>query len=77
MRAFLCSLLLFPTILSAAENPMSAADFDAYATGKILTYADGCVIGTHFKVDGDTWKAVDAARVNRFMDKLRTLPAAA
>lgn len=43
----------------------------------IMTYADGCVIGTHFKVDGDTWKAVDASRVNRFMDKLRALPAAA
>lgn len=43
----------------------------------IMTYADGCVIGTHFKVDGDTWKAVDAARVNRFMDKLRALPVAA
>lgn len=41
----------------------------------IMSLADGCVIGTHFKVDGDTWKAVDAARVQRFMDKLRSLPA--
>lgn len=44
---------------------------------EIMSIADGCVIGTHFKVDGDTWKAVDAARVSRFMDKLRTLPSAA
>jgi membrane complex biogenesis BtpA family protein len=43
----------------------------------IMSIADGCVIGTHFKVDGDTWKAVDAARVQRFMDKLRALPHAA
>ena len=43
----------------------------------IMSIADGCVIGTHFKIDGDTWKAVDAARVNRFMDKLRSLPNAA
>jgi len=43
----------------------------------IMSIADGCVIGTHFKVDGDTWKAVDGARVQRFMDKLRALPHAA
>ncbi len=36
----------------------------------ILRVGDGAVIGTHFKVDGDTWKAVDAARVKRFMDKV-------
>ena len=39
----------------------------------ILKVADGCVIGTHFKVGGDTWKAVDQARVRRFMDKVATL----
>jgi membrane complex biogenesis BtpA family protein len=41
--------------------------------GKILAVADGAIIGTHFKVDGDTWKNVDADRVNRFMDKVRKL----
>jgi len=43
---------------------------------EIFRYADGCVIGTHFKRDGDTWNAVDGARVQRFMDKLRHLEAA-
>lgn len=43
----------------------------------IMELVDGCVIGTHFKVEGDTWKAVDAARVARFMDKVRSLPIAA
>ena len=33
-----------------------------------LAIADGCVIGTHFKVDGNTWNAVDGDRVKRFMD---------
>jgi membrane complex biogenesis BtpA family protein len=33
-----------------------------------FAYADGCVIGTHFKVDGITWNPVDAQRVKRFMD---------
>ena len=41
--------------------------------GDILRVADGAVIGTHFKVDGNTWNPVDAARVKRFMDKVRSL----
>jgi membrane complex biogenesis BtpA family protein len=40
---------------------------------EILGIGDGVVIGTHFKVDGDTWKAVDSDRVKRFMDKVKTL----
>lgn len=36
----------------------------------ILGIADGAVIGTHFKVGGDTWKSVDGDRVKRFMDKV-------
>src|SRR5579863_930076 len=35
---------------------------------EIFAVADGCVIGTHFKVDGDTWNKVDGERVKRFMD---------
>lgn len=40
----------------------------------VLSIADGVIIGTHLKVDGDTWKKVDRARVERFMaavEKLR------
>jgi predicted TIM-barrel enzyme len=40
---------------------------------EILSIGDGVVIGTHFKVGGDTWKAVDGDRVKRFMDKVKTL----
>ena len=39
----------------------------------IMSVADGCIIGTHFKVDGDTWNPVDQDRVSRFMDKVATL----
>jgi membrane complex biogenesis BtpA family protein len=35
---------------------------------EIFASADGCVIGTHFKVGGDTWRPVDGERVKRFMD---------
>ena len=38
-----------------------------------LALASGIVIGTHFKVDGNTWNPVDSARVKRFMDKVETL----
>ncbi len=41
--------------------------------GDILKVADGAVIGTHFKVDGNTWNPVDGARVKRFMDKVHSL----
>lgn len=39
----------------------------------VLTLADGVIIGTHFKVDGDTWNPVDGARVRRFMDRVGAL----
>jgi hypothetical protein len=39
----------------------------------VLGIADGVIIGTHFKVDGNTWNAVDGERVKRFMDKVATL----
>src|SRR4029453_6857035 len=39
----------------------------------VLGIADGVIIGTHFKVDGNTWNAVDGDRVKRFMDKVATL----
>jgi len=40
---------------------------------EILKAADGCIVGTHFKVDGDTWNAVDGERVKRFMDVVEAL----
>ena len=39
----------------------------------VLSVADGCVIGTHFKRDGYTWNEVDPARVKAFMAKVETL----
>ena len=34
----------------------------------ILAIADGAVVGTHFKRDGDTWNPVDGDRVRQFME---------
>lgn len=39
----------------------------------ILPVADGCIVGTHFKVDGDTWNPVDRARVERFMERVEAI----
>jgi uncharacterized protein len=39
----------------------------------VLSVADGVIIGTHFKVDGDTWNPVDGDRVKRFMDVVSKL----
>ncbi len=38
---------------------------------QILELADGCVVGTSLKVDGDTWNPVDPERAARFMDIVR------
>jgi membrane complex biogenesis BtpA family protein len=54
-----------PVFANTGVNLANVAD--------ILRIADGAVIGTHFKVDGNTWNPVDGARVKRFMDKVRTL----
>jgi len=43
--------------------------------GDVFAIADGCVVGTHFKIDGDTWNAVDGDRVKRFMDAVERLRA--
>lgn len=41
--------------------------------GEVLSLASGCIVGTHFKVDGDTWNPVDGDRVKRFMDVVEEL----
>lgn len=42
----------------------------------IMAVADGCIVGTHFKVDGDTWNPVDRVRVERFMEVVARVRAA-
>jgi predicted TIM-barrel enzyme len=37
----------------------------------VMRVADGCIVGSSLKVDGDTWNAVDPERARDFMDKAR------
>lgn len=37
----------------------------------VLGVADGCIVGSSLKVDGDTWNPVDPARAADFMDRVR------
>ena len=37
----------------------------------IMQIADGCVVGSALKVDGDTWNAVDPDRAKDFMERAR------
>jgi membrane complex biogenesis BtpA family protein len=39
----------------------------------VMSIASGAIVGTHFKVDANTWNAVDRDRVKRFMDVVATL----
>ena len=38
-----------------------------------LKFADGVIIGSSLKVDGDTWNAVDEKRAIDFMQKVKSL----
>ena len=38
---------------------------------EIFSVADGVIVGTSLKVDGDTWKPVDPDRANRLMEAAR------
>jgi membrane complex biogenesis BtpA family protein len=38
---------------------------------EVFRVADGAVVGTSLKVDGDTWKPVEPGRVTAMMDKVR------
>ena len=40
---------------------------------EIMSIASGCIVGTHFKIHGDTWNPVDADRVKRFMDVVNAI----
>jgi hypothetical protein len=39
----------------------------------VLAIADGCVVGSSLKLNGDTWKAVDPKRAKEFMQKAQTI----
>lgn len=54
------------------DTPVLANTGVKHATiADVLAVADGCIVGSSLKVDGDTWKPVDAARAADFMDKAR------
>ena len=39
----------------------------------ILKFADGVIIGSSLKINGDTWKNVDPKRAKKFMTKVKSL----
>jgi uncharacterized protein len=65
--------------MSALEAVKSAVDVPVLAnTGvkhdtvaDVLAVADGCIVGSSLKVDGDTWKSVDPDRAADFMAQAR------
>lgn len=50
------------------KTPVLANTGVRHATvGDVLRVADGCIVGSALKVDGDTWKSVDPQRAAEFM----------
>jgi membrane complex biogenesis BtpA family protein len=55
------------------DTPVLANTGVKHATvADVLRVADGCIVGSALKVDGDTWKPVDPDRAKDFMDRVRT-----
>ena len=40
---------------------------------EVLDIADGCVVGTALKTDGNTWKSVDPVRAQNFMKRVQSI----
>jgi hypothetical protein len=59
-----------PDIPVIANTGVNAERLD-----EILAVADGVIVGTSIKVDGDTWSRVDPARAEHLMDTARTIRA--
>lgn len=54
------------------DTPVLANTGVKHATvADILRVADGCVVGSALKVDGQTWNAIDPDRAADFMDRAR------
>jgi membrane complex biogenesis BtpA family protein len=54
------------------ETPVIAnTGVRAERLGEIFAVADGAIVGTSLKVDGNTWNPVDPDRAKRFMDAAR------
>jgi uncharacterized protein len=53
---------------ATASTPVLANTGVRHATvGDVLKIADGCIVGTSLKYDGNTWNAVDPERAREFM----------
>ena len=54
------------------DTPVLANTGVKHATvADVLRVADGCIVGSALRVDGNTWNAVDPERARDFMDKAR------
>ena len=54
------------------DTPVLANTGVKHATvADVLRVADGCIVGSALKVDGDTWNPVDPERAKDFMDRAR------
>ena len=54
------------------KTPVLANTGVKHATvAEVLRVADGCIVGSALKVDGDTWNPVDPERAIEFMRLVR------
>ena len=68
LRAVKAALPAVPVLANTGVRHATLAE--------VLAVADGCVVGSALKVDGDTWKPVDPDRAADFMARARAARAA-
>jgi len=52
-----------PVLLNTGARPDNIAGY--------LKFADGCIVGSNLKVDGNTWNRVDPSRARAFVRAAR------
>jgi len=58
-------------ILVSGQITGEAAELSEETVADVLTVADGLIVGSSLKYDGDTWSKVDPDRAKQFMNNVR------
>ena len=66
-RADLADIARAKEAVAGAVPVIANTGVSPETVGEILAVADGCIVGTALKRDGNTWNEVDADRVARFV----------
>ena len=59
--------------ISNSTNKSNSDEIKKPTLEKVFNIADGCIIGSALKVDGNTWNPVDPDRAKSFMELVKKI----